>query len=323
MIETERLTRRLALLTLAALGALASTARPGEPSPAPERDRAAIRAMAGEYRVTFEFTEVAALRAGYETRPSKRSGGTELVLLVEDAPTRLVLQHLLLDTRRGEVVKHWRQDWSWQGAAIDEFQGGRTWRRRALPEAEVEGRWVQSVYEVDDSPRYASHGRWEHRGATSEWVSESTWRPLPRREHTTRDDYDVLVGINRHIVTPWGWVHAQDNTKLDLRRDTEEPLVAREVGTNTYRRIGDVDFGPARAYWQRTADYWAAVRAGWEARLGTAAEVTVDLDAGGRPVMHQLLALAEDPALDAEGRRRRAAALIEGAARPLPSTAAR
>jgi hypothetical protein len=213
-----------------------------DPDAPPQQDRAAILAMAGEYRVHFEFTETVALRGGYATKPAKTSGATELVVVVEDSPGRIVLQHLLLDTRSNGVIKHWRQDWTWQDTTLLEFRGDRRWQRRALAPAEVAGRWTQSVHEVDDSPRYAAVGRWEHRGDTSEWVSEQTWRPLPRREHTTRDDYDVLVGTNRHIVTPWGWVHAQDNTKLDLRRNAAEPLIAKEVGSNTYRRINDVDF---------------------------------------------------------------------------------
>ena len=26
--------------------------------------------------------------------------------------------------------------------------------------------------------------------------------PLPRREFSVRDDYDLLVGVNRHTITP-------------------------------------------------------------------------------------------------------------------------
>jgi hypothetical protein len=312
----------LALLPAALTCLLPQRAAASTPTP-PERDRAAILAMAGEYKVSFEFTESVALRAGYETKPVKRSGGTELVVVVEDSPARIVLQHLLLDPRDNTVIKHWRQDWTWQDRELLEFRGDRRWQRRKLSPQSAKGRWTQSVYEVDDSPRYAATGRWQHRGDTSEWVSEETWRPLPRREHTTRDDYDVLVGINRHIITPWGWVHAQDNTKLDLRRNAAEPLIAREMGINTYRRISDVDFSAARAYWQRTSSYWAAVRNDWERRLRGSSSVVVELDVGGVPVMNSLLELADDASRPVEERTRQAIAVIDGATRPVRQAARR
>src|SRR3546814_951309 len=46
------------------------------------------------------------------------------------------------------------------------------------------------------------------------WTSDLTARPLPRREYTKRDDYNVLIGINRHTITPNGWTHEQFNTKV-------------------------------------------------------------------------------------------------------------
>jgi len=40
----------------------------------------------------------------------------------------------------------------------------------------------------------------------STWHSENTWWPLPRREFSVRNDYNVLSGSNRHTITPTGWV---------------------------------------------------------------------------------------------------------------------
>ncbi len=303
------------MLAVAGLTMPTAAATPPAAAMPPAADRAAILAMAGEYRVTFRFDETVALRTGYRPKPTKTSAGTELVVIVEDTPTRIVLQHLLLDPRRNAVVKHWRQDWSWQEPALLEFRGDRRWARRALGAGETAGRWVQGVYEVDDSPRYASIGRWEHRGQVSEWTSESTWRPLPRREHTTRDDYDVLVGVNRHIITPWGWVHAQDNAKLDLRRNPAEPWLVRETGINTYRRISDVDFTAARDYWRRTADYWDAVRRAWTRRLSDSLDVQIDLEVDGVPIMDSLLGLADAQTQPFAERVELAGALIDKAAR--------
>jgi len=38
----------------------------------------------------------------------------------------------------------------------------------------------------------------------STWEPEVSWRPLPRRDGTTRDDYDVIEAVNRHTITAWG-----------------------------------------------------------------------------------------------------------------------
>ena len=86
-----------------------------------------------------------------------------------------------------------------------------------------------------------------------------SWRPLPRRDDTTRDDYDTIAAVNRHTVTASGWVHEQDNSKIALRAGTEREIV-REQGVNTYTRTELASAQAAYDYWEATADYWALVR---------------------------------------------------------------
>jgi len=278
-----------------------------------ERDRAAILAMAGEYRVSFRFAETVALRSDYSLKEPQRSGGTELVIVLENYPRRIVLQHILVMGDKPEVVKHWRQDWSYEQASLWEFRGERRWARRDVPRARVRGTWTQEVFEVDESPRYASYGRWVHSGRTSTWTSQDTWRPLPRREHTKRSDYDVLVGINRHIVTPSGWVHEQDNSKLDLKRDPAEPFIAKETGLNTYLRIGDHDFDAGRDYWRLTAPFWESVRAAWAARLNGAQQLMIATDVAGKPLMESMFNLADASDQPLTERQQQARGLIDQA----------
>ena len=104
------------------------------------------------------------------------------------------------------VMKHWRQDWRYEQREMHTFRGDQTWKRSKQPRSASRGRWVQSVYQVDDSPRYMAAGRWQHRANFSSWESDETWRPLPRREASVRDDYYVLIGTNTHTITPTGWV---------------------------------------------------------------------------------------------------------------------
>jgi len=165
------------------------------------------------------------------------------------------------------VTKHWRQDWSYEPSSIVEHKGRDRWQRRELSAAEKIGTWMQTVYQVDESPRYASIGRWQHSASFSTWLSGETWRPLPRREWSVRDDYQVLVGTNRHTIEPTGWLQEENNLKTVLTPqreiDASHPYVGREYGVARYERIRDADFAAADLYYQRTKRFWDQVRDRW------------------------------------------------------------
>lgn len=233
----------------------------------PQRDHDAILAMRGEYSVDFAFGETVLLKPGYERAPAMRSGGEEVVLVVEDTPRRIVLQHLLVDPKSGHVTKHWRQDWIYEAQQRFEFRAEQTWTVRLLSPEQTTGAWTQCVYEVSDAPRYCGTGRWRYDNAVPTWTSDLGWRPLPRREYTRRSDYNALAVVNRHTLTPQGWTHEQFNTKVLRGSDGSQQELAREFGFNDYRRTTEVDFSPAHAYWQATSSYWARVRAHWARRL--------------------------------------------------------
>lgn len=270
----------------------------------PARDRAAILAMRGEYKVDFDFRETVELAPGYARRAPKRSGGNEVVIVVEDTPTKIVLQHLLVSDDGGHVTKHWRQDWMYEAPQRFEFSADQTWAVRAIDPASTRGAWTQCVYEVSDAPRYCGTGRWNHRYGVSTWTSDRSWRPLPRREYTVREDYNAINAENRHTLLPGGWTHEQDNTKTvrDASGGTVRTLV-REFGFNDYRKVSDFDFGPAYRYWERTAPYWARVRARWDAALaagGLRLETKVDGMAMIVPLFQQAAqAEAGEPVADA------------------------
>ncbi|MGO1542264.1 MAG: DUF6607 family protein [Luteimonas sp.] len=233
-----------------------------------QRDRQAILAMQGEYTVDFMFDETVLLAEGYERMEPQRSGGDEVVIVVEDSPTKVVLQHILVHQPTGHVTKHWRQDWTYEAPQRWEFTADLTWQVRDIPADRTQGAWTQCVYEVNDAPRYCGTGRWEHDHGVATWTSDHTWRPLPRRDYTKRDDYNALSVVNRHTIVPGGWTHEQDNTKLVRADDgSVERVIAREVGFNDYIRTDELEFGPAYAYWDATADYWARVRERWDALL--------------------------------------------------------
>ena len=222
-----------------------------------EADRQTILAMAGDFKVTFNMQESTAWMEGYEPIDAKVSGGYESVRVVEDTGSRIVLQHLLVvgSDDNPYIVKHWRQDWQYEPEQILTYDGGESWTITPVPEAMRAGRWSQTVYQVDDSPRYAGWGEWEITNGVRRWRSNWTTRPLARRDATRSPIYDRYVGINRHQMTPNGWIHWQDNTKMMPAENGSGELVpvVQEYVLNTYERFDDYNVAAAESYWTRTS----------------------------------------------------------------------
>jgi hypothetical protein len=246
-----------------------------------ERDRRAIRAMAGTFRASFDFLEVVGFRPGFVPDRPYQSWGTEYVSVLRDEPRFISLQHILVMFVRDDagvvqgpfVSKHWRQDWRYEDRALLTYRGRDTWAKARLTAAQAKGAWTQAVFQVDDSPRYQASGRWEHFGNVSLWRSSRTWRPLPRREFSVRSDYDVLVGTNQIVITPTGWVQEEENLKIALDARGEPvvgaPALAQEIGLNRYERVRDFDDSAARRYLERTEPFWHEVRVVWDDVIAT------------------------------------------------------
>lgn len=262
-----------------------------------KKDRAAILALAGKFEITFNFHETYSTANGYEIKTKKYSEKAhELVKVVEDTDTRIVLQHLLqVEGDEGSmVVKHWGQVWTFEDKEILEYQGETTWKKRQLNTDEARGTWSQYVTQTDDSPRYESYGKWDHSMGLSQWVSGQTNRPLPRREYKTRKDYDILVGINTHIITPQGWVHEQSNRKL-VKRDNKRHYLCHERGFNTYFRVPDHDFSVAESYWKTHSKFRESVRAHWMALINKSNDVKYTRRINGKSMRKALHMLMADP----------------------------
>ena len=276
-----------------------------------ERDRRAILAMAGPYRVSFDFLEVARYDPALKPDAPYQSWATEVVLVAENQPDFIALQHVLVMRMLQEgggvsepmVVRHWRQEWRYHAPSILLYEGDNTWARFNTSAMQRRG-WVQTVLQVDDSPRYAASGDWDHARGVSTWISRETWRPLPRREFSVRKDYDVLVGTNRHTITPTGWLQEENNLKL---AKGQQKYLAREYGVVRYDRIRDYDFSAGESYYRRTEPFWVEVRAAWrelaEARERFVMRAPVDQAQLFRPFFDYAQKLADGGAFDREDAR--------------------
>jgi hypothetical protein len=267
-----------------------------------EKDRRAIRAMSGSYRASFDFIELVGFEQEYQPKPPYQSWGTEYVYIIKDEPFFISLQHILVmhfvnpidDAVSSAVVKHWRQDWKFEDKILNTFCSKNTWKQIKFHQNDVRGAWSQAVYQVDDSPRYESIGRWVHSDNYSSWESEQTRRPLPRREFSVRDDYDLLLGVNRHTITPTGWVHEEDNLKVAINAVGHELNIAREAGFNRYERITDHDFSSGHVYWRKTQAFWRDVRDAWEHVLNSKEQVTIKDHVQGEKLFQTMFRYAEN-----------------------------
>lgn len=227
-------------------------------------DIKAIKDMCGCYEVKFNFAETFnnAKDSTYTPSPTKRVGGLEWVELVEDKKDKLVLQHLLvvMDTM---VIKHWRQDWLYENTGLYEFDKETRWNYSELSKADVKGQWTQKVYQVDDSPRYEGTASWVHVDGRHYWENVAD-APLPRREYTIRNDYNVLQRKNLHEITEKGWIHEQDNKKVLRSEYGTDFILAEEKGYDTYTRVDDSKCLAAQNWWKENQKFWASVRSKWD-----------------------------------------------------------
>jgi len=260
-----------------------------------EQDRADILAMAGNYKVRFDMQEATRWDASYTPLDRKISGGHEVVRVIEDSGRKIVLQHLLVieDEGKSHIIKHWRQDWEYEPARVLVYADRNSWRWEAVPERMRTGRWSQTVWQVDDSPRYGGWGQFETQGGIRRWRSNWTWRPLARRDAIRGPVYDRYVAINRHQNGPDGWVHWQDNTKMASKDGKLAPIV-QEYVLNSYTRFDGYDVKAADDYWAATKGFWAAVRGEWDRVAATKGGIGIQEEAQtGTVISARLLELAD------------------------------
>ena len=248
--------------------------------------------LCGCFEVEFKYAETFSPNPSYKFHDREEiNGGLELTFPVEVTDKRIVMQHLLVITD-SIIVKHWREEWSYENPTIWNYQGDKVWTKQQLNPELVKGKWTQSVWEVSDEPRYQGFSQWVNLDNKTIWQN-TTDAPLPRREYTVRSDYNILQRTNRLNITDSGYIHEQDNKKI-LRKNGVDELIAEEKGINSYKRVADKECNGARIYWEKNKAFWTKVRTNWEAYIQATNIISLKTKVDGKMLNEYLFALAKD-----------------------------
>lgn len=258
-----------------------------------QQDVEAIKKMCGCYEVDFNFAETFEYSedSTYTASKIKHDRGLEWVELIEDTNDKISMQHLLIvgSAEKPHIVKHWRQDWLFENTDLYVYDHDNKWKFVSLPKNEVKGQWTQKVFQVDDSPRYEGSATWVHVDGTSSWEN-TTDAPLPRREFTKRDDYNVTVRTNKHAITDLGWIHDQDNKKVIRSTGKNDVLLAEEKGLNNYVKVDDSRCKAAQDWWKENYESWVLVRNKWSEIFERKKELQLKGVVKGKPLYSYLFA---------------------------------
>jgi len=260
-----------------------------------EKDIAAIKDMCGCHQVQFNFVETFnyAEDSTYTPSKEKHDRALEYVQLVEESDDKIVLQHLLIvgTATNPRIIKHWRQDWIYENQDFYIFDKNNNWTYERKSKDEVEGQWTQKVYQVDDSPRYEGSATWVHVDGKSYWEN-TTPAPLPRREYTTRNDYNVMIRQNRQEITSFGWIHEQDNKKV-VRGEESDFILAEEKGLNTYTSVAPSKCAAAAEWWQENKEMWSVVRGKWDKIFARDQDLALKPAVDDKPLFMHLFSMDE------------------------------
>ncbi|MEJ0103163.1 MAG: DUF6607 family protein [Bacteroidota bacterium] len=250
------------------------------------KGRPNIDKLCGCFEVEFKYAETFSPDKNYKYHDREEiSGGTELTFPVEVSDKKIVMQHLLVITD-SMIIKHWREDWTYENPVTWKYQGDKVWVKEQLKPEQVKGKWTQSVWEVSDAPRYQGASEWVTTNGKTFWENTAD-APLPRREYSVRSDYNILKRTNRLVLNNNGYVHEQDNQKI-IRKDGTDKLLVEEKGINSYTKVDDKQCAAAKVFWEKNKEYWTKVRITWEKYLATHNTVALKDKVDGK-VMHETL----------------------------------
>ncbi len=273
------------LISQSAMASVPSTQRSNV-----QKDRDAIKALAGCYEVSFNFAETFSFEPGYQFAPRYETLALETIIVDEETPDSIKLQHIL--TTPAGPQKHWRQEWQYEGDTVLTYRGNQTWEKTQISANDAQGRWVQRVFQVDDSPRYECSAPWVQWGSERYWECR-TWSPLPRRDSTKRSDYHVMDRRNRQQLTVDGWRHEEDNIKLRQSANGAFTPLVKEKGENIYRKLDDSECADAANWWKTNGAAWHAIQSAWKRVYASNKRIQLADEVGGEPLFAKLFKLGD------------------------------
>lgn len=253
-----------------------------------KKDNEAIKKMCGCFEVDFNFAETFQFSkdSNYLKSKNYNAKAIEYAKLIKDEKGHISIQHLLV--MDNYVIKHWRQDWIYENRNLLKFDANNSWKHILKSKKDVKGQWTQKVFQVDDSPRYEGTSSWVHVDGKSFWEN-SSYAPLPRREYTKRNDYNILIRGNRHEIVDEGWIHNQDNYKVvkDSESNFEE-IIAGEKGFNTYTKLDESKCIIAINWWNDNNAKWSLIRNKWDSIYSKNEDISLNRTVKDKPLFSYL-----------------------------------
>lgn len=231
---------------------------------AQQQEAVYIKQLCGCYDVAFQYAETFAPDSSYEFHERETAHARELITPIEVTDKKIVLQHMLV-VNENYIIKHWREDWVYESPVILNYTGNNTWVKQSIAADKAKGTWTQTVWQVDDVPRYQGYSAWINNNGNTYWEN-TAYAPLPRREYSKRSDYNLMKRTNKIITGENGWVHEQDNDKI-IRNNKGDKLLVQEKGVNTYIKIADNKCAKALEDWNNSKDFWVVVRNEWQSYI--------------------------------------------------------
>ena len=108
-----------------------------------DSDIQAIESMCGCFKVGFNFAETFNYSQDSNYVPSSNytSGALEYVHIIDRQDNLINLQHTLVlgSAESPFIMKHWSQEWVYEGTDIYEYQSNNTWSKRLLNVDSING----------------------------------------------------------------------------------------------------------------------------------------------------------------------------------------
>lgn len=253
-----------------------------------KKDNEAIKKMCGCFEVDFNFAETFQFSkdSNYLKSKNYNAKAIEYAKLIKDEKGHISIQHLLV--MDNYVIKHWRQDWIYENRNLLKFDANNSWKHILKSKKDVKGQWTQKVFQVDDSPRYEGTSSWVHVDGKSFWEN-SSYAPLPRREYTKRNDYNILIRGNRHEIVDEGWIHNQDNYKVVKDSQSNfEKIIAAEKGFNTYTKLDESKCIIAINWWNDNNAKWSLIRNKWDSIYSKNEDISLNRTVKDKPLFSYL-----------------------------------